>query len=85
MTIKMDGKQLDNFADIMSDVMTLQQETNAYLSGESVSGAEKTEFKDKIKELLKKAQQLAADIKPEEFTISAEISLPPKISISFTW
>jgi ElaB/YqjD/DUF883 family membrane-anchored ribosome-binding protein len=81
----MNGKQLDDFADMMSDLMTLQQETNAYLSGKSVSGTEKNEFINKIKELLKKAQQLAAEIKPEEFTISAEISLPPKISISFTW
>ncbi len=85
MAIKINNQQLNDFASMMSELMMLQQETNVYLSGKSVSETEKNEFTNKIKELLKKAQQLAAEMQPKQFTISADISLPPKISISFTW
>ena len=85
MTIEMDSKQLNDFANLMSELMILQQETNIYLRGKSIDERDKGVFTDKIKELLKRAQQLAVQIKPKEFSVSADISLPPKISISFTW
>ena len=85
MSIKMNSQQLNDFASMMSDLMMVQQETNVYLTGKSVSETDRNEFTNKIKELLKKAQQLATEIQPKQFTISADIGLPPKISISFTW
>ena len=86
MSTELSGERLDRFAELMYDLISLQVEINNIVSSKTVLiSSEKAGLMDKIKEWLKKAQQIAKEVKPREFTVGAEVGFPPRVSVAFTW
>ena len=86
MSAALSSEELDKFSNLMHELICLQVEMNAFVSSKTVlTDSEKTGLMDKIKEWLRKARQVAEEVKPREFTVGAEVGFPPKVSVAFTW
>lgn len=88
MSAALSDNQLDRFADLMHELISLQIEMNALVSSRTVlTEGEKTGLKDKdkVREWLRKAREIAEEVKPREFTVGAKVGFPPKLSVAFTW
>lgn len=86
MSATLNSENLDRFANLIHDLIGLQVEMNALVSSRTVlTDSEKASLMDKIKEWLRKARQIAEEVKPREFTVGAEVCFPPRVSVAFTW
>jgi len=80
------GAQLDRFADLMHELISLQIDMNTLVSSRTKLVAdEEARLRDRIKEWLKKVREIAEEVKPTQFSVGADVSFPPRVSVSFTW
>jgi len=77
-----ENKLSDKIAQLLSienDISTIMRRTDR------LRGRPLTEVRDLIKEALHQAYDIAYQFGPKEMSIQAEIGVPPRVSVRFTW
>ena len=82
--------KLDQLTSMLSELVQLELEIQRCIQfrggpGGSYSVGVDWAARDTIKKWLEKAREIACTFQPREFTVTAEVGLPPRVSASFTW
>ncbi len=74
-------------SDKLAQLLSIENEISNILrhNTDRLRGRPLLEVRDLIKEALHQAYAIAYQFGPKEMSIQAEIGIPPRVSVSFTW
>jgi hypothetical protein len=77
----------NKLSDKLAQLLSIENEISNILrrNTDRLRGRPLTEVRDLIKEALHQAYDIAYQFGPKEMSIQAEIGVPPRVSVSFTW
>ncbi len=87
MVFQQDGKPAEGkLSDKLAELLRIENEiSNIMRRTDSLRGRPLAAVRDLIREALHKAYEIALDFGPNEMSIQAEIGVPPRVSVRFTW
>jgi hypothetical protein len=76
--------QVSKLVDVFTELVDIERDMDEALRVGDYK-YDKARLHDKMEKWLQEARNIARELAPSSLTVGAEIGLPPRVSVSFTW